>query len=175
MTRMQRRIAPLHLRHNRITTWARTTQVISLAANGNYVAVDLLANFKADGGVQQGCTITRTHINMCTTNATASGDAFSWGLLVAQNTDLGASLVGAPVPDADPYEDWSWWRFETACANTGGASAYWPYGNVVNWDVKSQRKLDQIQQVYALIIKRQTVAAATLNLTVTVSTLLKLP
>jgi hypothetical protein len=160
--------------HNRETTWARSVNVFALAANGNYSTLDLLAPFKTDGGNQQGVTVTRTHLNFTVTSAVASTDTFAWGLIKAQNTDVGANVAGAPTPDLDPYEDWLMWRTETA--GNIGQPGYW-IGNSTekDFDIRAQRRLPELQMTYNLVIKRLTVAAATLNVVVSVSTLLKLP
>jgi hypothetical protein len=158
----------------RETTWARSTNVFALAANGNYSTLDLLAPFKTDGGVQQGVTITRMHLNMSVTSTVAAADAFSWGVYRGETNDLGANVAGAPTPDTDPYVDWLFWRFETA--SSGAQPAYFVgAGNFIQWDVKAQRRLQELQMTLNLVVKRQTVAAATLNVVVTASTLLKLP
>ena len=175
MTRKGARLNWRTMAHNRETTWARSVNVFALAANGNYSTLDLLAPFKTDGGVQQGVTVTRTHLTMAITTGTAAGDSFAWGLLRGQNTDIGANVVGAPTPDLDPYEDWLMWRTETAQQGGAGASFFPGSGNVWNWDIKSQRRLSELQMTYNLVIKRTAVAAATLGITATVSCLLKLP
>src|ERR1700722_7156596 len=165
--------------HNRETTWARSTNVYALAANGNYSTLDLLAPFKTSGGQQQGVTVTRTHLAWAVTNVVNSGDAFTWGLLKGQNTDVGAGVVGAPVPDLDPYEDLLMWQFLVAGASSSGAitgAHFFPGGsNVQFMDIRAQRRLPNLQEALTLVIKRQTVTAATLNITVTASVLLKLP
>jgi hypothetical protein len=164
----------------RETTWARTTETIAIAANTTALSYDLLASFKAAGGQQQGCTITRTHVNISVTNVINSGDTFSWGLLRGQNTDVGTPTpVGSPVPDLDPYEDWLMWSFETAASSESGAvtgAHFFPGGsNNARYDIRAQRRLANLQEAYIAVFKRQVVVAANLNLAVTTSVLLKLP
>jgi hypothetical protein len=166
-----------HPRHgvSRETTWARAVSTFALAANGNYATLDLLAPFKTSGGVQQGVTVTRTHLWLSVTSGSAPADTFTWGLVRGQNTDVGANVAGAPTPDLDPYEDWLLWRTETACNTGSGADTYFPATNVWSFDVKAQRRLPELQMTYNLVVKRLTVTAATLNVVVTTSVLLKLP
>jgi hypothetical protein len=179
MTRKGARLNWKSMAHNRETTWARSTNVFSLAGAGSFQTVDLLAPFKAMGGVQQGVTVTRTHLNISVTNVINSGDTFSWGLIRGQNTDVGGVIAGAPVPDLDPYEDWLWWSFEQAASSSSGAvtgAHFFPGGsNNQRIDVRAQRKLPDLQMTYNLVVKRQTVVAASLNLQITASVLLKLP
>jgi hypothetical protein len=146
--------------------------VFALAANGNYSTLDLLAPFKTSGGVQQGVTVTRTHLHVAVTTGVAASDSFSWGVLRAQNSDVGANVAGAPVPDLDPYEDWAMWRTEVADENS---AYFFAQSNNRDFDIKAQRRLPELQMTYNLVIKRQTVVAATLGITVIASILLKLP
>ena len=149
--------------------------MFALAANGNYSTLDLLGPFKTSGGVTQGVTVIRTHLAWSVTTAVAAGDSFSWATGRGQNSDIGANIAGAPVPDTQQYEDWNMWRFEVACNSTGAGASYWKQANQTEFDVKAARKIPELQQSYNLVIKRQTVTAATLGITVVASVLLKLP
>src|ERR1700722_13129854 len=113
----------------RPTTWARSVNVFALAANGNYSTLDLLGPFKTSGGVTQGVTVIRTHLAWSVTTAVAAGDSFSWATGRGQNSDIGANIAGAPVPDTQQYEDWNMWRFEVACNSTGAGASYWKQAN----------------------------------------------
>ena len=176
MARARRlRGAALHDFHNRETTWARQTSVVTLAANANYATTDLLSAFKTAGGNTQGTTVTRTHLTWSVTTVVAANDQFCWGTLRGQNTDVGANVAGAPAPDVDPYEDWNMWRYETASASAGSGPTYWPATNNRDFDVKAQRRIMDLNMSYNLVVKRVTVAAATLVVVVTSSVLLKLP
>jgi hypothetical protein len=159
----------------RRTTWARTVLDYSLGADTNFATLDLLAAFKADGGVQQGVTVTRSHITLAVVSETAAGDVFSWGVLRGQNTDIGTNVAGAPTPSADPYDDWMIWRTETA-ADGLAQNHYWMgSSNVSEWDLKAQRRLEELQMTCNLVIQRISVAAASLHIQVAASVLLKLP
>jgi hypothetical protein len=150
-------------------------QLNTLPANGNYVTYDLLADFKGVGGVQQGSTVVRNHIKLSVTSVPTAGDEFLWGILVGQNTDIGANIAGAPDPFHDHYEDWMFW--ENCVATTpGGAGAcfFCPQTNVKDWDIKSKRKLDGIQESLNLVIYRVS-GSVTLTVNVANSTLLMLP
>jgi len=176
MTRAGRRLNIHTMAPRRETTWARSVNVFALAANGNYSTLDLLQPFKTSGGVQQGVTVTRMHMTWSVTSSVASTDSFAWGVLRGQNTDVGANIAGAPVPDLDPYEDWMMWRTETACFNGGGGSFFWENSsNVREVDIKAQRRLPELQMTCNLVVKRLLSVAATQQITVSVSTLLKLP
>jgi len=76
------------------------------------------------------------------------------------------------VPDLDPYEDWAMWRTEVADENS---AYFFAQSNNRDFDIKAQRRLPELQMTYNLVIKRQTVTAATLGITVIASILLKLP
>jgi hypothetical protein len=160
----------------RKTEWARSINIFTNAANGNYQTFDLLAPFKAAGGNQQGVTVIRNHIVMSVTSSVSAGDNFAWGLIRGQAQDIGASIGGAPSPQTEDYADWAMWRTETACFNGGGGSFFFDHGsNVKEFDVRSQRRLEELHMTFNLVVARITSVAASQNLTVTVSTLLKLP
>jgi hypothetical protein len=165
----------MHGGNPRETTWARSVNVFALAANGNYSTLDLLGPFKTSGGVQQGVTVIRTHLAWSVTTAVAAADSFSWATGRGQVADQGANIAGAPVPDTNQYSDWNMWRFEVAASSAGAGPTYWRNANQTEFDIKSARRLPELQMSYNLVIKRQTVAAATLGITVIASVLLKLP
>jgi len=144
----------------RRTTWAIVTQTISHAAANDYSTIDLLANFKADGGVQQAVTVVRTHLLDSITSTVAPGDNYTFGLIRGQNTDIGNNVVGAPVPDLDPYNDWLLWQWRWASDTiAGGIFSHTGSTNVIPVDLKAQRKLEELQMTYNLVIK--TLAAGT--------------
>ena len=160
-------------RTGRTTTWARSVNVFALGANGNYATLDLLAPFKTSGGIQQGATVTRIHLGIAVTSAVAASDSFAWGILRGQDSDIGANVAGAPVPSTHPYEDWMMWRTEVACA--GVNTSYWRDANQVEWDLRSQRRLPELQMALNMVVIRNSVTAANLAITAVASILLKLP
>jgi hypothetical protein len=158
-------------RQGRRTTWARSVNLFTLAAAGNYSTLNLLAPFTTSGGNPQGVTIVRTHLHLVVSSGVAANDTFTWGLLKGQATDVGANIAGAPTPDLQPYEDWLMWRDEIADTN----AAYFPaQSNNHEFDIKAQRRLPELQMTYNMVVKRQaTVAALTVN--AVISTLIMLP
>jgi len=141
----------------RRTTWASVDTGMILAAADDYTTIDLLSNFKADGGVQQAVTVVRTHLMVAVTSAVQTGDRFSLGLIRGQSTDVGDNIAGAPVADADPYEDWLLWKIYNAGTTDSGSGAgvFSPHGNtnVLEFDLKAQRKLEELQMSYNLVIR----------------------
>jgi len=138
----------------RPTTWARVQQTHTFAAANTYLTFDMLGNFKADGGTQQGVTVLRTHLRMQWTTVVAAGDNYAWGLIRGQNTDVGTSIAGAPVPDLDPYEDWLMWEHLYA-SYFDANGVYSPSGatNVLSYDIRAKRKLPELQMSYNLVQK----------------------
>jgi hypothetical protein len=73
------------------------------------------------------------------------------GIIRGQNTDQGANIAGAPVPDLDPYEDWAYWAWHFTDQNGN-----WnPRGtaNTYELDLKAKRRLPELQMAYNLVIK----------------------
>jgi len=157
----------------RVTTWATVTQTLSITAANQYQTFDLLANFKADGGTQQGVTITRTHLRTTLQSATNATTDFTYGLIRGQNTDVGTNIAGAPVPDADPYEDWLLWRWlftdQNGNFNASGSS------NTDEIDIKAMRKLPELQMTYNYVLKVLAAPAYPMVFQVTGRVLLTLP
>jgi hypothetical protein len=159
----------------RRTTWATTaTNAISLTAANQYLTTDLLATFKAAGGVTQGCTIARTILRLTVLGAPAAGDQFVHGIIRGQTTDVGANVAGAPTP-LDFYEDWAWLDQRTA----GGASSttYSDTGasNQIFLDLKVGRKIPEIHQCWNYVILAQPHAAFPTTFNLFARTLLYLP
>jgi hypothetical protein len=148
-------------------------QNVALAAVADWATIDLLADFKADGGVQQAVTVARTHLILTVHNSTTNdpGDQFAWGLIRGQNSDVGASIPGAPRPSLDSYEDWLLW--ETLTADTAGK--YYPgNGNTWRYDLKAMRRLEELQMSYNAVFESIS-AAATFDIQITGRILLMLP
>ena len=149
---------------------------ITNAAAATYTAVDLLSNYKLDGGVQAGVTVTRIIMHMAVTSVVTDADKFAYGILRGQNTDIGVTLAGTPQPVADPYEDWMFWEYPAAASQSGGGAAYWQHGaNVRQLDLKAQRRLPELQMALAFVIGPQVVTTLPLTVHLSGSVLLKLP
>jgi hypothetical protein len=68
------------------------------------------------------------------------------------------------------------WRTETVNNQPGAGSSVWEHQSCTKeFDIKAMRRLPELQMTYNLVVKRLTVAAASLNLVVSASILLKLP
>jgi hypothetical protein len=144
---------------------------VTLAADGDYATIDLLGGFKTMGGVQQGVTVTRMHVILTVITASDPEDNFAWGVIRGQQSDQGVNIVGAPKPSTQPYEDWLMWELLTA--DTDGH--YWPGGgNVWRYDIKSRRKLEDLQMSLNIVFESLT-AATPFTVTMQVRTLLLLP
>jgi len=153
---MPRRSRRSFQRQGRRTTWATVQETVSVTAADDYVTIDLLSNFKADGGVQQAVTVVRTHLLDAITSAVDPSDNFVLGLIRGQNADVGSNIAGAPVPDVDPYDDWLLWQWRFASNNGSEIGVYSEHGgtNVLTWDLKAQRRLEELQMNYNLVIKQ---------------------
>jgi hypothetical protein len=128
---------------------------MSNASAATWDTIDLLAAFKAAGGVQQGVTVARIHLRIACITAVNPNDEFGIGIMRGQNTDVGASVVGAPNPVADPYEDWLFWSVffaSTPAAGAGAGPQYFAGGaNNVTFDIRAKRKLPELQESLNLV------------------------
>ena len=134
----------------RRTTWATVAQTVSIAAANGFNTVDLLSNFKADGGTQQAVTVGRTHLRIIPSSASwALGNSFHVGLIRGQMSDVGVNVAGAPTPAAQPYEDWLLWDL-LVWDNVPAVNEYG--GAQLHYDLKSMRRLEELQMNYNLVI-----------------------
>jgi len=155
----------------RRTTWARGSGAQSFAAAG-YSTFDLLNDYVAAGGTTAGVTVVRTHLYLSFAVAPTVGTPFGVGIVRGQNTDVGLSVVGAPRPITDEFEDWAFWEVPIASdAGTGVGPAYYPW-NIRMLDLKSQRKIPELQMSYNLVLQS---TSGTDIVNWSASTLLKLP
>jgi hypothetical protein len=133
----------------------------------------LLSNFKADGGTQQAVTITRTHLRIVPTTAMVAGNNFHVGLIRGQMSDVGVNIAGAPTPAAQPYEDWLLWDHIFVDALGPSLDAY--QGTQLRYDLRSQRRLEELQMNYNLVIDVPAASVFPAVFMVTGRVLLKLP
>ena len=156
----------------RRTTWARQVATLSNAAAGTYDTVDMLANFKTDGGTQQGVTVARIHLRLAVLNVVAAADQVAIGIIRGQNTDVGVTVAGAPEPLADPYEDWLWWSVFTADHNgmffLGGSNNF-------EVDIRSKRKFAGLQESLNIVARAPVSGAFPQQVQYSASVLLMLP
>jgi len=156
----------------RRTAWARYNFSTSTAGAGVYTLVDLLSQYKADGGTTAGVTIARIHHRMSVSSTVTANDSVAWGILRGQNSDVGVTVAGAPQPVADPYEDWMMWEYlqadKTGFFFPGG-------GNVGVYDIRSKRKLPQLQQALLFVLGPMTAGVFPTTWQASGSILLMLP
>jgi hypothetical protein len=134
----------------RKTTWAHVLETVSIAAANGYSTIDLLQQAKADGLAQQAVTITRTHLRITWQSpAPAAGNNWYYGLVRGQSQDVGANVVGAPTPVNEPYADWLLWDYLYADNN----GLFFPHhANQHVIDLKAQRRLEELQMNYNMVI-----------------------
>jgi len=143
----------------RRTTWATHQSTETFAAANDLHTINLLDTYLTAGGTIAGITIARTVIHLGITSATVTaGDRLSVGLLRGQNTDVGTNIASAPSPSAQLFEDWAWLEQYDA-TTSGGGPLYGKWGsNVISLDVRSKRKLPELQMTWNLALKSSVTA-----------------
>lgn len=177
MARRQRRYAPTARRK---LIWARGTTDLAPAATGT--AIDLLAQFRADGGTTLGATITRVHIGLSlgwTAWVPNSADRLYNGVLVDQ---LDQPEAQVPRPAVEPHADWMWWSAAPVVPTQSALTAASPVpATAVSvfaydvLDVKSQRKCEELGQTVWYVADPTFNGGTVLDMTITYSVLLRLP
>jgi len=171
---------PAHRRHTNLarsprrhTTWARSSGTLSVANNAAWDTVDLLQAFRTAGGQQQGVTVARIRLRLAVITAVAANDSFALGVIRGQLSDVGATIAGAPNPGADPYEDW---LFHSVYFASVAPAQYFESGaNVMAYDIKSMRKLEELDQRLNIVLGTAAVGSFPLQMGYSTSVLLMLP
>jgi hypothetical protein len=175
---MVRRNIRVRERAKRRTDWARQSGTTTLTTGtGTFTTSDLLATYKSDAGNTAGVTVARTHLSMSVTSDVTAGDVFYWGLYKGPVSNVGTELAGSPTPFTDPYADWAMWQEKTASLDvltTSGYGHYWGPSNNTTFDIRSKRKVEQLQESWLLVIEAGAVAN-TIVVNWNTSTLLMLP
>jgi len=135
--------------------WARTVE--NLPANTNItstgVPFDLLDEFKTDAGLNMGvlgATVTRIHFSgrweVTTAPGTASGQ-LTIGII--KTSGLGGAEVPRPIDDQ--HADWLWWS--TYFCDSAVGSSITLDGVDRALDVKSKRRLDELEDQLWMVLQ----------------------
>jgi hypothetical protein len=173
---------PVHRRRSslstgrRRTTWATFDDSVSVATGGtHYQTNNMLTNYAGAGGSIAGITILRTHLRLTQTSTVVVGDNFYFGVIRGQNEDVGADIAGAPRPLNDFYEDWAWWAHLSAQASGGGAAWSVASSNIMALDLKSRRKLPELQMTWNYVLQVGTAGTSPATFRVAGRALIALP
>jgi len=121
--------------------WCTRKVTISSAVATPNTVIDLLSDFRVAGGSTLGATVMRQHIGLLCTWP-AQGNGFNLGLSIIRLSDVGGSR---PMPSLDPEIDWmlSVQRTTTFAIATEVAHQF-------DFDVRSKRKVEELDQTLAL-------------------------
>jgi hypothetical protein len=139
--------------------WCTFDQTVAMAA-GVGSNSNLLAGLAVAGSSLLGVTIMRTHLELSVITAVTLGDRLQLGLIVGRTADIGAPIPAGAVSPAQPDDDWMLWRHETAAPTYGSGSA----NNQLLYDVKSKRKMQELNQAYVLSMVNDVGVAKTINI-----------
>jgi hypothetical protein len=150
---------------------------VNFTANASWNTIDLLQNYKASVGASAvGATIMRTHLWVLPA-ALVGGDVYWVSLMVGDLNDItaGTATTNALVPNPhdDPYLDWMYVRQNHIDVNAFNGQR--PPFQGVDLDLKSKRRMHQVQMAYTLNIYQETVATPAKAYTFFARTLLALP
>ncbi len=144
----------------RRTAWAQTDFDFNLVTgtDASKSAVDLLENYRSNGGNTAGVTIARTHFDLiprARDHDFAGGlPTVAFGVYVDDIDEVADGTQDAPV--SDPYSDW---MYNVAGALDQGVTvpmtAIWADFLDYRHDIRSKRKLEQLGRT--LIFSIQTV------------------
>jgi hypothetical protein len=148
-------------RTRRRTTWATHQSTENFAAANDLHTIDLLDQYKTAGGGVVGITIARTILRLTPTYAVAAGDRLNLGVIRGQDSDIGTNIAGAPSPSSKFYEDWAWLEQYDAANQTGAGPNFNTGGGlVIALDIRSKRKLPELQMSWNLSLHSSVIANA---------------
>ena len=137
--------------------WATLDQSVTIPA-GQISNVNLLAALSVAGSSLLGVTVGRTHIRIQATTATA-GDLVRIGLVIGRATDVGINIPGQQDP-ANPELDWMLLdrrAVQGQETNVAGKPCY-------SYDLRSKRKMQELNQAYVLALQDSGAASSTWQL-----------
>ncbi len=158
--------------NRRKLVWATKNVSLTQTAAGNVTNTDLLTDLKVAGASILGATIMRTHLVLSVSTTVAAGNDFYFALIVGESSDLVSNAASTALtldPLTSPELDWMWWEHPVAAPvfDQGGT-------NIITRDIKSKRKIQELNQTYILSLKGG-VAAGNVTTQVVTRTLLALP
>lgn len=154
MMRRSRVSSPSSRRPRRKLVWARQLNHTPAAiAAGAVVVIQPLTNFRAGLGADLiGSTIMRTRLTFNVSNAVAN-HAIMVDMAMGVFPENEATQTPLLSPSVDVHEDWMFWHMIDA--NPGAATGEFahpgPYAQ--EFDIKSKRRLDELQQDLILFVR----------------------
>jgi len=146
-----------------------------MTANAQWATIDLLQTYKAAVGAEAvGTTIMRCHLTVVP-RALAAADMFWVGLHVYDLGDItGAVTVSANIanPKDNPYVDWMYARRFIADSQESNVISG---RSGLDLDLRSKRKLHQVQEAFGLCIYQESVGTVAKTYDIFARTLLALP
>ena len=150
-----------------------------MTANAQWTTIDLLQTYKASVGASAvGATVMRTHLWVLP-HGIAAFDRWWIGLSVGDLNDIQAGVPTnnalVPNPKDDPYIDWMFVRqnLNDNTLNSGAPGQSTWQG--INVDLKSKRRMHQVQMAYTLTIYQDNVTTVAKNYDWFARTLIALP
>ena len=161
--------------NRRKLVWAADVQTLAFTAGAQVANIDLLTQLKVAGASVLGSTVMRTHVRIALSVGTvALGNELAWGLAVLPNNAVvaaGTAVTAAiPTPIQNPELDWMMWDVRVASPTLGMDGT-----NMIMQDVKSKRRLEELDQTYVLSLLMVTAFSAAPTFVVSTRTLLALP
>ena len=121
--------------------WATLNTAPTITANG-HVVLEMLGNLRVAGASVLGATVMRTHLS-CGLFWAATTEFYQVGLIVGRLEDVGTTVLD---PNTNPGEDWMF--NQQVFAHASGATV-----DAASWaafDVRSKRKMEELDQTYLL-------------------------
>ena len=137
--------------------WSTLDQNVTIPA-GSWTNVNLLAPLSVAGASLLGVTIMRTILSFNVSTAIAIGDSLAVGLVVCRVNEIGAAVAGSVDP-AQLENDWVW--LTKYYGSTGTSINTLPGDMAV--DTKAKRKMQELNQAYALSMRNSVGVAKTIE------------
>jgi len=141
--------------NRRKLVWATSVNQVALGAGPTFNNLDLLANLRVAGASVLGATVVRTRgVFQPDNTGRAVSAQLDWGILVGRLTDIGGVVDLAD----DVGQDWAFTRNQW-CVSSGGVIGQEFY----DIDLRSKRKIQELDQTWLLCLKNRAGAAMTVR------------
>jgi len=150
--------------NRRQLVWATTNVTVAAVAANTVTGIDLTANLRTTGASVLGATIIRTHLRLGLIYAT-NADQYVTGLIICRDADV--------VPGIDPFnnpgDDWMLWAVDPPTASGAAIDVF----RTVEYDIRAKRRMQELEQRYAIFVGNRTSAAH--NIAVSARVLVAMP
>jgi len=136
--------------------WDTEQGTFGSLAVGGHAGIDMGASLATNASIL-GSTVVRTLVTIALPGYASGSDSYTYGVLKGRTGDAGSASTQAPDPFTNPELDWAW--IGKAFATFSGATQ--DTQRVIQFDVRAKRKLQELNEIWLLMVTNNTAAIVT--------------